>query len=107
MSKTRTQIEQKCKQNVTVHDVSKWTYKCKTSKKIWAAIQWMNKNNLLNESGLTLLEYGYKGNNGILKITTRDLLPEGNTVMRDCYPLIGDKVDKVETILSRCYKKIK
>jgi hypothetical protein len=107
MTKTRTQIEQKCKQNIMVHDVVKWTFMCKHSKKLWAAIQWFHKHDMLTERGLDLINYGYKGHNGILKITTRDLIPIGNNIMRECYTLINDKFDKVDTILSRCSKRIK
>lgn len=106
MSKSRTQIERESKNNVTVHDVSKWNYKCKNSKKIWNTILWLYKNDLLTEKGMQLYYNGYKGHNGILKIKTTDLKEAGNIIMRTCYPTIQDKFDRVDTILSRCYKKL-
>lgn len=106
MSKSRTFIENKLKQSNTVYDSAKWHFHNKSSKKIWATLQWLSKNDLLTETGKETYELGYKGLNNILKITQKDVTDEGHIVMLNCYPKIEDAWNKVDTILSRCHKRL-
>lgn len=106
MSRSRTYIENRLKLNENVIDTAKWHFHNKNSKKIWSTIQWLNKNNYLSEKGLETYKLGYKGSNNILKISKDDLTEEGYNVLTKCYEQIGDNWDKVDTILSRCSKRL-
>lgn len=106
MSKSRAYIETKLKLNSNVYDSAKWHFHNKSSKKIWATLQWLHKNDLLTEVGLETYNLGYKGLNNILRITKEDVVDDGKKVMETCYPQIGDAWNKVDTILSRCYKRL-
>lgn len=106
MGHTRTYLQKKLQENNNVIDHAKWHFHNKNSKRIWNTLLWLYKNNLLSEKGLETYNHGYKGNNSILKISQDDLTEDGIKVMDHCYRLIGDKFDKVDTVLSRCYKKL-
>jgi hypothetical protein len=106
MSRSRTYIENRLKSNDNVIDTAKWHFHNKNSKKIWATLQWLNKNEYLSEKGLETYNLGYKGSNNILKISKDDLTEDGYKVLTKCYNQIGDGWDKVDTILSRCSKRL-
>lgn len=106
MSKSRTYVENKLKSSNSVLDVAKWHFHNKSSKRIWATLQWLNRNEMLTDDGIENFNNGYKGLNNVLRISEKDVTSEGLKVMTQCYPSIGDQFNKVDTILSRCYKKL-
>lgn len=106
MSHSRTYLQNKLRENTEVVDFAPWHFHNKNSKRIWNTLQWLYKNNLLSPRGIETYNVGHKGRNNILKISYQDLNDEGLKVIEKCYHLIGNKYDRVETILSRCAKKL-